>query len=157
MKDPRFPPKETRIRLIPIGQRGQVDVLTQLPPEAQKACTQMAKLYTTVGFKPPWIGYLAYENDECVGTCAFKTAPKANRVEIAYNTFPKFEKRGFATRMAQELLGIVKGNQPGLLVTAQTLPGKNPSASILKKLGFEYHGAVDHPKDGKVWEWWLTT
>lgn len=93
----------------------------------------------------------------CVGTCAFKSAPRANRVEIAYFTFPGFERRGFATQMAQLLVRIAAKTQPGIAVVSQTLAEENASTVILKKLGFTFDGPREHPEDGQVWEWWLQT
>ena len=57
----------------------------QIAAEVIEGTTQ---LYSAVGYKPPWIGYLAIENDIWVGTCGFKSPAQNNRVEIAYFTFP---------------------------------------------------------------------
>ena len=97
---------------------------------------------------------LAGESGVFVGTCAFKTPPNEEGVEIAYFTFPEHEGRGVATRMAKRLVEIaeIEGVRP---VRAQTLPEENASTSILKKLGFKCVGPVQHPEDGTVWEWRL--
>ena len=113
------------------------------------------QLYRAVGYEPPWIGYLAFENSTCVGSCGFKAPPQNNRVEIAYFTFPGHESRGIATRMASELIRMALEKSPTLIVAAQTLPEENASTSILKKLRFRCVGAVEHPEDGLVWEWHL--
>jgi ribosomal-protein-alanine N-acetyltransferase len=124
----------------------------QIAAEVVKATTQ---LYQAVGYEPPWIGYLAIENGTCVGTCGFKSPPENNRVEIAYFTFPGHESRGVATRMAGELIRLALDKMPAVKVAAQTLPEKNASTSVLKKLRFHMVGTVDHPEDGQVWEWQL--
>src|SRR5678816_2044541 len=80
-----------------------VESLSGLASQIVEATTQ---LYSAVGYEPPWIGYLAVENGSCVGSCAFKSPPKNNRVEIAYFTFPGHESRGVATQMASALIRI---------------------------------------------------
>lgn len=124
-------------------------------PEAAPVVSATIQLYRTVGYQPPWTGYLAFEDDVCVGACGFKSPPQNNRVEIAYFTFPAHESRGLATQMAAELIAIGKAHAPDVRVTAQTLPEENASTSILKKLGFRLLGTVEHPEDGMVWEWEL--
>lgn len=114
-----------------------------------------AELYASVGYMPPWIGYLAFEENQCVGTCAFKSPPQDNRVEIAYFTFPGHEGQGVATRMAQALVKIAFEAVPDLTIAAQTLPEEGASTNVLKKLGFQFTAELEHPEDGKVWEWRL--
>ncbi|HYD96562.1 MAG TPA: GNAT family protein [Noviherbaspirillum sp.] len=117
-------------------------------------CIATLSLYPEGIPEMPWAGYLAEENGMLVGTCAFKTPPVSGRVEIAYFTFPGFEGRGVATRMARNLIALTE--QHGVTqVKAQTLPETNASAWILKKLGFKRIGTVHHPEDGDVWEWQL--
>jgi ribosomal-protein-alanine N-acetyltransferase len=129
--------------------------LPSTPEMAAEVVQAMTQLYRAVGYEPPWIGYLAIENGECVGTCGFKSPPQDHRVEIAYFTFPEYESRGIATRMAAELIRMANNAMPALIVAAQTLPEENASTSILKKLKFRLVGIVDHPEDGLVWEWQL--
>jgi RimJ/RimL family protein N-acetyltransferase len=112
-----------------------------------------AELYASAGYVPPWIGYLAFEENQCVGTCAFKSPPMDNRVEIAYFTFPGHEGQGVATRMAQALVQIAFEAVPELIIAAQTLPEESASTNVLKKLGFQFAAELEHPEDGKVWEW----
>ena len=126
-----------------------------LPEVAQQSCAQTSELYQRVGFHPPWIGYLVLQDAKVVGTCAFTAPPREDKVEIAYFTFPEFEGRGVATAMARELIGIARAAVPAIIVTAHTLPQRNASNSILEKLGFEFFSTIDHPEDGKVWEWHL--
>lgn len=112
-------------------------------------------LYAKAGYMPPWIGYLAFEEKQCVGTCAFKAPQKDNCVEIAYFTFPEYEGKGVATRMAQTLLKVAFDTIPDIKIVAQTLPEENASTTVLKKLGFQFTGEREHPEDGKIWEWEL--
>jgi RimJ/RimL family protein N-acetyltransferase len=74
-------------------------------------------------------------------------------VEIAYFTFPEFERRGIATGMAQRLIRIATESDPIVSLVAHTLREENASNHILKKLGFVFAGALEHPEDGKIWEW----
>jgi hypothetical protein len=154
------------LRLVPITRSGApAEALGELPALAADACAATARLYLTAGFVPPWTGYLAVRGAvrgavreagperEVVGTCAFTSPPKDGRVELAYFTFPAFEGRGIATRMARELLAIAARAEPGVLVIAHTLPEENASTTILKRLGFMLAGPVEHPEDGTVWEW----
>ena len=144
------------MELIAITESGElakpVPSMPQVAAEVVQATTQ---LYRSVGYEPPWIGYLTIENGTCVGTCGFKAPPQNNRVEIAYFTFPGHESRGVATRMASELLRLAFAKMPAVTVAAQTLPEENASTSILKKLRFRLVGTVEHPEDGLVWEWQL--
>jgi RimJ/RimL family protein N-acetyltransferase len=114
-----------------------------------------SELYSSAGYVPPWIGYLAFEDNQYVGTCAFKAPPQDNRVEIAYFTFPDYEGKGVATRMAQSLVKIAFEAIPELTIAAQTLPEENASTNVLKKLGFQFAVELEHPEDGKIWEWRL--
>jgi ribosomal-protein-alanine N-acetyltransferase len=126
-----------------------------LPASAPEVLAAMARLYETAGFVRPWIGYLALEGGVCVGTCAFKSAPRDGSVEIAYFSFLGNEGRGVATRMAAALIAIARRADPQVAIKAQTLPEENASTAVLRKLGFEQVGVVEHPEDGTVWEWRL--
>ena len=118
----------------------------------KQLCTSTIAMYPNQLPMLPWVGYLAEKNGVIVGTCAFKSSPENGEVEIAYFTFPEYEGQGVATLMAQWLLNIA--NQHGVsCVKAQTLPEKNASVRILERLNFVFVGSVDHPEDGKVWEW----
>ena len=127
-----------------------------MPVMAAEVVEATTQLYGSVGYEPPWTGYLAFEDDTCVGACGFKSPPQNNRVEIAYFTFPGHESRGMATQMASELIRLAREKMPALTVAAQTLPEENASTSVLKKLRFRLVGALEHPEDGRVWEWQLS-
>lgn len=119
-------------------------------------CDKTAALYKAAGSYPPWMGYLALENDTIVGTCAFRSPPRNGKVEIAYFTFPEFEARGFATEMARHLIQIGKDTDPGTGIYAFTLPEKNASNRILQKLGFDFAGETRDEDGLVVWRWELT-
>ena len=145
------------MELIGITENGELaKPVSSAPSIAAEVIEVTTGLYRIVGYEPPWIGYLALENDACVGTCGFKSPPQNNRVEIAYFTFPGNESRGVATRMAAELIRLALHRSPNVTVAAQTLPEESASTSILKKLRFHLVGTVEHPEDGPVWEWQLS-
>jgi ribosomal-protein-alanine N-acetyltransferase len=150
--------RSTRMELIAITENGELaKPVSSVPPVVAEVVEGTTRLYREVGYEPPWIGYVAVENGICVGTCAFKSPPRNNRVEIAYFTFPEHESRGVATRMAAELIRLALDQMPSVTVAAQTLPEESASTSILKKLGFRFVESVEHPEDGLVWEWQLST
>jgi len=113
------------------------------------------QLYARRGYVEPWVGYLAIEEGKCVGGCGFTSPPADDVVEIAYFTFPDFERRGMATRMVPRLISIAQECDPSVRIIAYTLTEENASNHILRKLGFAFTGTVDHPEDGKIWGWSL--
>lgn len=144
------------MELIEITRDGNPNYsIAELPDVATEVLTGAVEMYKTSGYQPPWIGYLAVHSGEYVGACAFKTPPIDGRVEIAYFTFPGNEGRGIATSMARCLIEIAKSQSHGVRICAQTLPERNASIRVLEKLGFQQVAEVDHPEDGKVWEWEL--
>lgn len=144
------------LRFVPIAQGGgPAEDVGPLSDVAKDVCASTARLYESSGFQPPWIGYLVLSDQLLVGTCAFRTPPQDGSVEIAYFTFPGFEGCGIATAMARALIRIAREADPGIELMGQTLPVENASNSILRKLGFEFAGTVDHEEEGRVWEWRL--
>ena len=144
------------VTLIPILP-AEVDPFAMeiMPDGIKQVVEQTRKLYDYIGFHQPWIGYLALDdqNDAIVGTCGFKSLPSEGRVEIAYFTFPNHEGRGIATEMGRELLRLAREADTEVTIFAQTLPEESASTQVLKNLGFEQTKTVEHPEDGKVWEW----
>lgn len=142
--------------LTPIDQDGNARGHTGAIPEAaSEVLHATAGMYRMMGFEEPWIGYLALLDGRAVGTCGFKGPPADGRVEIAYFTFPGFEGRGIATRMAARLVELAMEHESRPIVAAQTLPQHGASHRVLEKLGFQQVGTVQHPEDGAVWEWRL--
>lgn len=123
------------------------------PAAGRELLAQTLALLTAQPRPDPWGCYLAYDRDAAVGTCAFKAAPDAaGTVEIAYMTFPAFERRGYATAMAGALFGVARaGGAP--LVIAHTLPEENASTRALSRLSFVNAGETIDPEDGLVWRW----
>ena len=142
------------MQLVSIPRDGDVALAGIALPEVAKAVVaSTVQLYERRGYVEPWVGYLALEEGNWVGACGFTSPPAEQVAEIAYFTFPDFEKRGIATRMAQRLVLIAQERDPSVKIIAHTLTEDNASNHILKKLGFAFSGTVDHPEDGKIWEW----
>ena len=145
-----------QLELVAITQSGELGKPMECSsPWTATVVEATVELYRKVGYGPPWLGYLAFEDGACVGTCGFKSSPQNNRVEIAYFTFPEHESRGIATQMASELVRLALDQMPAVTVAAQTLPAESASTSVLKRLRFHLVGSVEHPEDGLVWEWQL--
>jgi [ribosomal protein S5]-alanine N-acetyltransferase len=102
--------------LVPIRRDGSVRGIAEPTAATQDVLRQTAALYLTVGFREPWIGYIALLGGRIVGTCAFKSAPADGRVEIVYNLFPHFEGRGIGASMVREMVAIAHANSPHLAV-----------------------------------------
>jgi RimJ/RimL family protein N-acetyltransferase len=115
-------------------------------------------LYERTGASAPWIAYLARlcATREFVGICSFKDNCRDGRVEIAYHTFPPYERRGFAKAMATQLTDLAWRHPDVIEVLAQTAPEENASTKILRGLGFRRAGAATDPDEGEVWAWALT-
>ena len=142
------------MHLVSIPRDGNVSLPgIALPESATSVVASTVQLYARRGYVEPWVGYLAIEGENCVGGCGFTSPPVGNVVEIAYFTYPDFEKCGIATRMAQRLISIAQEFDPSVGIIAHTLTEENASNHILKKLGFAFIGTVDHPEDGQIWEW----
>jgi ribosomal-protein-alanine N-acetyltransferase len=151
------PLTNVQLELIAITENGELaKPMSSMPVMVAEVVGATTQLYDSVGYEPPWIGYLAFEDDICVGACGFKSPPENNRVEIAYFTFPGHESRGVATQMASELIRLAREKLPAVTVAAQTLPEENASTSVLKKLRFRLTGTLANPEDGQVWEWHLS-
>ena len=141
------------IRLVEIGLDGRPVEDLPVSDVARSVCEATAAVYRNTGFVRPWIGYLALQEGQVVGTCAFKTPPQAGRVEIAYFTFPGHEGKGIATRMARLLIQLAQDADSSIGILAQTLPQENASTAVLCKLSFNRVGTAHDEEVGEVWEW----
>jgi ribosomal-protein-alanine N-acetyltransferase len=139
------------MRLIPITPEEAATARVQESTLIRGVCEAMLALYPEGKPVLPWSGYLVEEDGALVGSCAFKTPPNADGVEIAYFTFPGNEGRGVAGRMAARLVEIAETH--GIRARAQTLPQRNFSTRILERLGFRHTGSAQDPDEGDVWEW----
>ena len=117
---------------------------------------QTVAMLQRTGATTPWTGYLAVDrtNQIIIGTCGFTAPPDAEGVvEIAYFTFPSFERRGYASAMAATLVDLAKRTAGIRRVRAHTLRERNASTRILEKLGFERVGETADAEAGPVWRW----
>ena len=128
-----------------------------LPEFVAENCVGGAALYASVGFVPPWVGYIAVDDGKAVGGGAFVGAPKDNCVEIAYYTVKELEGRGYAGKTAAALVDIARKAASEIALVAHTLPEQNASTAILAKLGFTQTGTAEDPDAGTVWEWRRTS
>ena len=144
------------MHLVPIDREGNTSATSQSAAEVVgQVIEATVGLYERRGYLPPWIGYLAVEDGQAVGTCGFAGPPAAGEAEVAYFTFPGNEGRGVARRMASKLMQLTgtAATQGGVQYIAHTLPADGPSTSILKALHFRLEGEIQHPEDGRVWKW----
>ena len=151
------------LRLVPLGLDADPGRLAEQlapafggdPEPARGLLEQTLNLLTRDPRPDPWGSYLAEHDGATIGTCAFKSAPDAaGTVEIAYMTFPAFERCGHATAMAAALVEVAR-NAGVPLAIAHTLPEENASNRALRRNGFVYAGEVIDPEDGLIWRWEL--
>lgn len=144
------------MKLVEISSSGEAgEPIERLPAVAADVGAAYVALYSVAGYVSPWLGYFALEDSVCIGTCGFKGPPRNNRVEIAYFTFPEYECRGYAMRMARMLVDMARAADAEVTIAAQTLPQESASTAVLRRLGFVLIGSINHPEDGEVWEWQL--
>src|ERR1051325_7057798 len=143
------------LRLVRIERDGSLGNRRRVAESIQKICRTVAEYFQKVGFRTPWVGYLAFDGNDCVGACGFKGAPENQTVEISYGTFAPHRGHGYATAMVHCLIKIAKQTDPEVTIKAQTEPQRGASARVLTKTGFIHTGETTHPEDGVVWEWRL--
>lgn len=159
-----------RLRLMPwedahfqaIMQNDLIELGKLLDCETPKQWTTFADMIDAVpffyeGFKKGWghwgSFFAVHKIDrQLLGTCGYKGGPNENKiVEIGYEIIEGYRLQGLATEVAQGLVDFALSQPEIERVWAHTLPQKNPSVSVLKKLGFEFIGVFNDPEDGDVW------
>lgn len=140
------------IELVPMTKSTIAQHSSDTGPVGEVCRTQGAH-YDQASYEEPWIGYLVQREGVFIGSCAFKSRPKDGRVEIAYHTFHGHEGRGHATAMCRELVKRARTHQPSIILTARTMPQRNPATTILERNGFVLVGTVMDEDDREVWEW----
>lgn len=142
-----------KIELLPIKERLNDNEEFLDHPDCQDSLEMSVLFYAKVGYRMPWIGYYVSRNGNLVGSGGFKGKPVDGKVEIAYGTFPSFQKIGIGTEICRQLVQLAQATDPSVRIMARTLMEENHSARILRKNGFEWQGIVTDPDDGEVWEW----
>jgi [ribosomal protein S5]-alanine N-acetyltransferase len=139
--------------LVPIAEQIEDNKEFVDNPRCRESIYMTVDFFKKVGYKIPWIGYYAKQNELVVGSAAFKGPPKNGVVEIAYGTFEPYRQKGIGTEICRLLVQLALKTDPAVKITARTLPEKNFSTKILEKNGFAFAGIVNDPEDGDVWEW----
>lgn len=141
------------MELVPIKRTPEENNEWMNDPASQEIILMCINFYNRIGYIPPWIGYLAKDEEVIVGTAAFKGAPTDGKIEIAYGVNEEFRKRGYGTKICKKLTQLASATDPSLQITARTLPETNYSTRILEKNKYVKKGTVIDPEDGEVWEW----
>ncbi|RRB06622.1 GNAT family N-acetyltransferase [Larkinella rosea] len=141
------------MELLPIKETLAENAGFQDHQDCKPSLAMTVDFFNRIGYQPPWIGYYARKNGELVGSAAFKGAPQNGRVEIAYGTFPPFQRQGIATEMCRELVLLARQTDPAVTITARTFEPDNESSRVLQRNGFVGLGTVWDEEDGTVWEW----
>ena len=122
-------------------------------PDCVETLQMSIDYYQTIGYHPPWICYYAYLDHSLVGSAGFKGRPVGNKIEIAYGTLPACQHQGIGTAICRRLVLLAQATDPGVIITARTLPEENYSVKILRKNHFRLLGEIWDKDDGRVWEW----
>ncbi len=94
------------MELLPIGATIHENEQFADHPDCQAGLAMTVDFFNKIGHTPPWIGYFALIDDKLVGSAAFKGKPKEGKVEIAYGTFPRYERQGVGSEMCRQLVLI---------------------------------------------------
>jgi len=113
----------------------------------------MNEFYPKIGFNKPWVGYLAFNNNQVVGTSGFIGQPEDGKVEIAYWTFKEFEGYGIASFVCKQLITIAKATDLDIIITAKTAPEHNASTKVLRNNGFTFTKIIQDDEIGDAWFW----
>jgi len=111
--------------------------------------------YKKIGYVKPWIGYFILDGAVVKGVCGFTGPPVDGKVEIAYHTFPAYERQGVASMACSLLINIAASAEETVIITAKTAPEHNISTRILQKYGFEQTEIVQDHEIGDAWFWEL--
>jgi len=141
------------IRLIPIKERLEDNSEFIGQPDCRESLEMSVLYYMRIGYRIPWIGYFASMNNNFVGGAGFKGRPIDGKVEIAYGTFPAFQKMGIAAEMCRQLIVLAHATDPTVRIMARTLMEESYSTRVLRKNNFVCNGTVMDTDDGEVWEW----
>jgi [ribosomal protein S5]-alanine N-acetyltransferase len=151
--------RQTSVQLFyyPIEPKGTADrPRITLPDTAGEIIATTLAMYRRSGYQLPWIGYLVFNGTRWVGSCAFKSPPINDQVEIVFTTFPQFEGQGIATRMVKHLIKLAQEQHPRMSLVAHTFPTSTAATRVLEKCGFIYSREKRSLVDAPLWEWVLS-
>jgi RimJ/RimL family protein N-acetyltransferase len=141
------------IELVPILIPPEHNKFSIAEQEMSEIVAMTIEYYGKVGYNPPWIGYVAVQGEEIVGSAGFKGQPVNGKVEIAYGTATNWRNSGIGTEICRLMTRLALTADPNVRVTARTLEKNNASGKILVKNGFKLLGKVHDDEDGEVLEW----
>lgn len=141
------------LKLIAIGATPEDNTEFSGNPLCREILDMTIDFFNKVGYVPPWIGYFVKQDNDMVGSAAFKGPPVNGAVEIAYGTFDLYRQIGIGTATCKLLVDLALKTDSTVRITARTLAEENFSTRILRKNGFNFVGTVIDPEDGPVWEW----
>ena len=141
------------MELLPIYQTEAENAHFAASPDCWETVLACVDFYGRIGYVPPWICYIVRRDDQLVAGIGFKGQPVNNTVEIAYGTFPAYQRQGIAAEGCRMLVELALQTDPDLRVTARTLPQESYSTKTLKKNGFRCLGLIWDNEDDDVWEW----
>ena len=95
---------------------------------------------------------VAGDGGRIVGSCGFKSAPKAGRVEIGYGVAPGSQGRGAATAAVKLLVtAALSGGADEVL--AEVSPTNHASLRVVQKAGFRHVGSRVDEGNEQVLQW----
>ena len=140
-----------KLRLIEIGRDGSPERCPgDMPPAARDVVEGTVALYDAVGYRPPWVGYLADRDGEVVGACAFLSPPVDGQVELRCESFPEFRARGVGSEMTRQMVKLARAAEPGIEIHAHSEPCEDHTSRKLREFGF-----TRIPSEGEQWRWRL--
>jgi RimJ/RimL family protein N-acetyltransferase len=105
-----------------------------------------------------WNGYLFVDPAAAtlVGNGGFHGPPNdIGEVEIGYEIASGFRNRGYATEAVRGFVNFAFSDAVVRSVVAHTLAEKNPSNSVLARVGFHLAAEITNDEVGRVWRWVL--
>ena len=121
-------------------------------------------LYTATmleGWPPatPWTIYAMIDDaGVLIGVVAYKGPPRQGRVDIGYSVLEAFQRRGYASEGAIELIARAFDDPAVDRVVSETLDGLTPSIRVIEKCGMRFVGrTIGHdPGDPEVLQYEVT-
>jgi len=112
-----------------------------------------------VGPRPTeWNGYLFIDAAELtlVGNGGFHGPPSdLGEIEIGYEIAGEFRNRGYAAEAVQGMVAFAFSDARVRCIVAHTLAEKNPSNSVLTRVGFHCVAELEDDEVGRMWRWQL--